>query len=90
MNSIQELLKTLIQKFYAHTDEHAFTVAISGIDASGKGHIAKLLENKLKRQALRVVNINPDPWQNSIPVRLQKENPAENFYVLLSCLAVSF
>ena len=80
MNSIQELYKILIQKFYAHTDEHVFTVAISGIDASGKGLVTKLLENELKKQGLKTANINIDLWQNSIPVRLQKENAAENFY----------
>ena len=80
MNPIQELCKILIQKFYAHTDEHVFTVAISGIDASGKGFVAKLLENELEKQGLRIANINIDPWQNPIPVRLQKENVAGNFY----------
>jgi len=80
MNSIEELFKTVIQKFYAHTADHVFTVAISGIDASGKGFITKLLEDELKKQGFKIANINVDPWQNPIPVRLQRENAAENFY----------
>jgi len=27
-----------------------------------------------------VANINVDPWQNPLPVRLQPDNPAENFF----------
>jgi uridine kinase len=76
-NNLSEII---LKKFYAHTHDHVFTVAISGIDASGKGYVAKHVENRLKRDGLRVANINMDPWQNPIPVRLSNEDPAENFY----------
>lgn len=79
-NTVGQLAKTIIKKFYAHTADHVFTVAVSGIDASGKGFVAKLLEDALRRKGLNVANINIDPWQNPIPVRLQKENAAENVY----------
>ena len=80
MDSIKELFKIISHKFYDHTADHVFTVAISGIDASGKGYITKLLEDELRNYGLKVANINLDPWQNPIPVRLQKLNAAENFY----------
>ena len=80
MDPIKKLSTPILQKFYDHTPDHVFTVAISGIDASGKGYVAKRLENKLTGKGLRVANINIDPWQNPIPIRLKKENPAENFY----------
>ncbi len=80
MDSIKKLCKTIIQKFYAHTADHVFTIAISGIDASGKGYVSKLLEAELKKHDLKIANINLDPWQNPIHTRLQKEYPAENFY----------
>jgi len=80
MNSIKELSKLVRQKFYAHSAHHVFTVAVSGIDASGKGHVAKRLESELTGEGLRVATINIDPWQNPIPIRLRNENAAENFY----------
>src|SRR6266498_1517390 len=80
MDSIKELSKIINQKFYAHNADHVFTVAISGIDASGKGYVTKLLEDDLRSYGLKVASINLDPWQNPIPVRLQKVNAGENFY----------
>jgi uridine kinase len=79
-DSITELSKNVLKRFYAHHDKHIFTVAISGIDASGKGYVAKLLQDALEKQNLKVANINIDPWQNPISLRLQKKNPVENFY----------
>jgi len=80
MEPIKDLGKLILQKFYDHTADHVFTVAISGIDASGKGYVAKRLENELTSSGLRVANINIDPWQYPIPIRLKKDNPAQNFY----------
>src|SRR6266498_4577821 len=80
MDSIKKLSKIINHKFYAHSADHVFTVAISGIDASGKGYVTKLLEDKLRSNGLKIASINLDPWQNPISVRLQKENAAENFY----------
>lgn len=80
MNSAKGLSKIILQKLYAHSSKHVFTVAISGIDASGKGYVTKIAEDELKGHGLNVANINLDPWQNPIPLRLQKENAAENFY----------
>ena len=73
MDSINDLSKLIIHTFYAHSADHVFTVAISGIDASGKGYVAKLLEDELRMQGLRVATIHLDPWQNPITVRLQRE-----------------
>src|SRR6266581_4034557 len=80
MDPIKQLSKTILEKYYAHIADHIFTVAISGIDASGKGYITKLLEDELRSNGLKIASINLDPWQNPISVRLQKENAAENFY----------
>jgi len=80
MNQIKELSKLIFQKFYDHTRDHVFTVAVSGIDASGKGYVATRLESELTAKGLRIANINIDPWQNPIPIRLRAENATENFY----------
>lgn len=78
--NIPSLTGKVLNAFAGHDKKTAFTVAISGIDASGKGYITKLLQDELENMGYKVANINIDPWQNPIPVRLQKENAAENFY----------
>ena len=80
MDPINNLSEIILRNYYDHTNVHVFTVAISGIDASGKGYVAKRLESELTRKGLRVANINVDLWQNPLLIRLAKENEAENFY----------
>lgn len=80
MNTIGSLAGAVLRKKESYTGDRLFTVAISGIDGAGKGHISRLLQEELERQGLAVANINIDPWQNPIPVRLVKEDPANNIY----------
>jgi len=77
---VRKLSEFVLEKYHSHREQNVFTVAISGIDASGKGFVSNLLQRELESHNLKVANINIDPWQNPLPVRLQKENPAENFY----------
>lgn len=79
-NNVKKLSELVLEEYRSYRNQSVFTVGISGIDASGKGFIAELLQNELEKQNLKVANINIDPWQNPITLRLQKENPAENFY----------
>lgn len=81
MNYISELADNVIEKFKSHSSAGAFTVGFSGIDASGKGYITRLLQKELEKRNYKIANINIDPWQNPIPIRLRKENPVENFYL---------
>ena len=80
VNDTPSLTKEVLSAYANHNKKTVFTVVISGIDASGKGHITKLLQQDLENKAYKVANINIDPWQNPIPVRLRNENPAENVY----------
>jgi uridine kinase len=80
MDDVVNLCHKIEHQFKNHDKHRLFTVAISGIDASGKGYITKLLQDGLEARGYKVAAINIDPWQNPIPVRLQKENEAENFY----------
>ena len=80
INDIPSLAKKVLNAFAHHDKKKAFTVGISGIDASGKGYTTKCLQEELERNGYKVANINIDPWQNPIPIRLRKENAAENFY----------
>jgi uridine kinase len=80
LNSIPALAGKVLNSFNLHNKSALFTVAISGIDASGKGYITKLLQEELERKGYKIANINIDPWQNPLSIRLQKENAAENVY----------
>jgi uridine kinase len=59
---------------------HALLVAISGIDGSGKGFVAKRLGDQLRAIGARVATINIDGWLNLPSVRFARTNPAEHFY----------
>jgi len=59
----------------------ALLVAISGIDASGKGSLAWRLSTNLKRLGMNVATIGIDPWQTSPALRQEAADPAEHFYL---------
>jgi uridine kinase len=79
-NNVKKLTELVLREYRSCRYQDVFTAAISGIDASGKGFVSNSLQNELEKQDLKIANINIDPWQNPISLRLQMENPAENFY----------
>jgi uridine kinase len=58
----------------------AALVAISGIDASGKGYATGKLAAELEARGLRVAAIGIDGWLNLPPVRFRADDSAEHFY----------
>lgn len=58
----------------------AALIAVSGIDACGKGYLTAKLAGLLQASSIRVANINIDGWLNLPHVRFSKVNPAEHFY----------
>jgi uridine kinase len=62
------------------TSERAALIAVSGIDASGKGYLAAKLADAVQVRGLRVANINIDGWLNLPRVRFSETKPAEHFY----------
>jgi len=77
---LDKLFKEILFAKSRHQGNRLFTVAISGIDASGKGYVGNLLQQRFVSEGFKVANINIDPWQHPLPVRLRKENAAENIY----------
>ncbi len=65
----------------ALSESRAALVAISGIDASGKGWVASRLSAALESRRLRVAVTGVDGWLNLPPKRFDPENPAEHFYL---------
>ena len=59
---------------------HARLVALSGIDASGKGYTASRLVPLLKQSGETVALVNLDGWLNLPPVRFSAVDPASHFY----------
>ncbi len=55
-------------------------VALSGIDASGKGYIARELAEKLGEEGYRVAVIGVDGWRNALHKCFDKTMSAEHFY----------
>lgn len=80
MDSAEELCNKITRKKESHNGGSLFTVAISGIDASGKGYITGIVQDKLERSGYRVANINIDRWQHPIAARLRADRAAENVY----------
>ncbi len=80
VNDMQSLNRKLLSAYEKHGKKTAFTAGISGIDAAGKGYTSKKLQESLEDLGYIVANINIDPWQNPLPVRLRKDNAAENIY----------
>ena len=80
VEDIQSLAGKVVSAFGNHDGRTAFTVAVSGIDGAGKGYITLQLQKALEKKGYKIANINTDPWQNPIAVRLQKENAAANVY----------
>jgi uridine kinase len=80
MDAIDALADKIVLQLKEYDKQRLFTVAISGIDASGKGYVSKLLQEELESKGYKIANVNIDSWQNPLPIRLQKDNAAENVY----------
>lgn len=80
MDSLPQLVQQIISFYHDHRHSRVFTVAVSGIDASGKGYITELVEQELQRSGYTTALIHTDPWQHPLAVRLNPENPAHTIY----------
>jgi uridine kinase len=63
-----------------HDPSRAMLVAISGIDASGKGTLALAMERTLSMRGHRVALIGLDPWHHPKAVRFAEHDPGGHFY----------
>jgi uridine kinase len=60
--------------------DRGLLVGISGIDGSGKGFIAALLEKRLLELRWNSAVLSADNWHKLPTICLNSDNPAENFY----------
>jgi uridine kinase len=78
--NIKKLIDAITDARSATDAGRALLVGISGIDASGKGFVAKQIAEKLKHRGFRVAVINADGWLNLPEVRFGRKKPGKHFY----------
>ncbi len=75
-----DLVERVAQATEALRKQRSLLVAISGIDASGKGVLAARLAAALEKRGLGVALIGLDAWHRPQTMRLSHHNAAEHFY----------
>jgi uridine kinase len=80
MTGLIETAEEIGRRRAVHSPEMAVLVGLSGIDGSGKGHVAGRLAPMLADRGVRVGVIHLDGWLNLPSVRFDPNRPAENFY----------
>lgn len=78
---MSELASAIIEKRRATTSEGAILVAISGIDASGKGTLASRLAAHLRDRGMTVESIGADVWLTPLDRLNLAPDPGEQFYL---------
>lgn len=74
------VISAIVAKRKALSPARALLVAISGIDAAGKGWYAAQLAQALGERKFKTALIGADGWLNLPHVRFSRENAAEHFY----------
>lgn len=75
-----ELADLIVAREASLGRSRALLVALSGIDGSGKGWVARRLAAALEEVGLRVASLRVDPWLNLPAIRHSAERPGEHFY----------
>lgn len=78
--NIAELAKAIEQKRLEVPAKRSMLVGISGIDGSGKGHVAGHLSRELELRGCRIAAIKADGWLNLPKVRFDRYDLPGNFY----------
>jgi uridine kinase len=78
--NIDQLRDRVIERRKQTPGTRACLAGISGIDASGKGYIARQLLDELEARGRRVALINVDDWLNLPNVRFSDSDSGRHFY----------
>jgi len=78
--TLDQVVSSIIERSAKVPASNAMLVGISGIDASGKGYLTRLLSEPLRAKGLNAAVISIDGWLNLPHVRFDLDDPAANFY----------
>ena len=80
INELQDLMPDVFARRSRLRSSESLLLAVSGIDASGKGYVAAQLLGLLKSKGLSAVSIGIDPWLGDPQLWYGKRNSGELFY----------
>lgn len=80
MLDIDDVTARILRQRAAIPERRSLLVGVSGIDAAGKGYVAKQIEARLALHAVATATINVDAWLNLPDKRFNPNAPAEHFY----------
>ncbi|MCH9017131.1 MAG: uridine kinase [Chloroflexi bacterium] len=78
MSSLKSVVNEILNARSSISSQRSVLVAITGIDASGKGYFTERLVGALQTKGVRAVAINADAWLNL--ERFDTSDPAEHYY----------
>ncbi len=78
MSSLKSVVNEILNARSSISSQRSVLVAITGIDASGKGYFTERLVGALQTKGVRAVAINADAWLNL--ERFDASDPAEHYY----------
>jgi uridine kinase len=78
--AIQPIVDRVLLERIGRAGPSSLLVAVSGIDASGKGYCTRLIVEELIARGIRAVGIGLDPWYHLPEVRFGVESPGQHFY----------
>ena len=77
---IDELVRKILERRATIPATRSMLVGLSGIDGSGKGHVAAQLQARLALHAVTPAVLNIDGWLNLPDKRFDPSAPAQHFY----------
>jgi uridine kinase len=80
MPELAPILDRILSRRQEIASAECLLVAVSGIDASGKGYCTRLMVEALREKGINAVGIGLDPWYNLPVIRFGLDNPGEHFY----------
>jgi uridine kinase len=80
MPEINPIIERILAIRQEASSDRSVLVALSGIDASGKGFCSRLIVEALGERGVKAVGIGLDPWYNLPSIRFGQDRPGEHFY----------
>jgi len=78
--AVSDTVERIERRFERCEGDRALLVAISGIDGSGKGFTASMLDAVLRRRGRRTAVLHVDDWVERVDRRFDPARHAEHFY----------